>query len=179
MTTLIDGYPQPITEILEETETIETHHHSQERWMGLAASPTATHFADNATMTPFVVTSGTDDFGDWMQILGPDDTPIIAGKEAFDPHRMDVVDVDDTLTTTLIQFAAGDTDAATAYAAGDYTEIQFVPQSKVNDSQPPYILNSEQVPAGNKAWVRAWVDGATDSDISFFVGIHEYDEYDG
>jgi hypothetical protein len=56
MTTWIDGYPQPVTEILEEVVEIETHLHSRERWFGLAALPSGeTHVADLDTIAPFEV----------------------------------------------------------------------------------------------------------------------------
>ncbi len=62
-----------------EVIEVEKHLHSPERWLGLNGAPTATVFAD-ANETSYQIDSGNTVFGSWVQILGTDDTPVVAGK---------------------------------------------------------------------------------------------------
>lgn len=151
---------------------IERHIHNRERWLG-ARSPVIgeSYVADAVSMTPFVITSGNDGFGAWVQILGSRDTPVRAGMERFDIHRLLITDVGTNRIITRIQIAGGSS-GNDALAAGNYTEIMITPEQ--NARQEPVTMMDFRGTVGTKMWARCWVNGQNNSDIDFFIGIHEY-----
>ena len=164
-----------ITKItLTDSQETEQHLHNRERWAGLAAVPSGeTHRADFNVMTPFVMDAGVNAFGTWLQVLGSNDTPVIAGMTEFDFHRIIISDVETNNTVSRIQIAWG-VDGATAFAAGDYTEIMLSPAGATSPQDAHNII-CNRILDGTKVWVRCWVAGASTSEIDFYLGLHEYD----
>ena len=94
-----------IDEILEEAEYTEHHLHNREKWFGDAAVPVGEdHVADRVggTTTSFQLVAGNNDFGQWVQVLGANDTPVEAGKTLFDAHRYLVTTTNHFSTWTLL-----------------------------------------------------------------------------
>ena len=141
-----DPIQYDVNNIYDEVVEIDTHLHSPERWLGAKAVPTATVFAE-ANETSYQIDSGNTVFGAWLQILGTDDTPVIADKAYFDFHRVLITDVEET-TTYRIQFAHG-ADADVAVAAGDYTEV--IIKFGVGQVKPtPFDVQNERLAAGEE-----------------------------
>lgn len=153
----------------------ERHFHSPECWLGAAAAPAGeTHVADVDMMTPFVVTSGNDTWGPWIQIAGSDDTPCRAGMVKLDLHRVLVVDVsaDANKKQALLQLAGG-TSGAAALAAGAYTTANYVPEK--DGKSAPIVAQDRRFLAGTKGWARLWVEGEDAETHSIKIGLHEYE----
>lgn len=168
-----DGLGDEVNSLSYRVAEIERHFHSRERWMGLATVPVGeTHRADVDSMAPFVVTSGNDTYGAWLQILGSGDTPAVSGGVKFDLHDILITDVSTARIITRIQIAFGDT-AAGALSAGDYTEFMIHPEKTTSES--PFAIQMPRNNAGTKVWARVWADGETAHDVEFFYGFHEYE----
>jgi len=154
----------------------ETHLHSYERWFGAAAEPSGeTHVADriNKDITAFQTDAGNDDWGNWLQILGSGDTPAVAGKAAFDIHRVYIKAVERNTSLYLIQIGFG-TSGAAALSANTYTELVFTPQS-VTAEEVPLEMQVDEVDAGTKVWIRICVPDQDTGTMDFYIGLHEYD----
>lgn len=157
------------------TEELERHFHNWERWFGLAAVPNGEiHVADLITdnPSPFQADGGNDTWGAWVQVLGSSDTPAMAGNTQYDLHQMDIMTVERSNATHLIQAALGASGAA-ALAAGTYTDLVFRPQSVQGRAAPIPFLTRRQ-DTGTKAWVRVLVKGQNTGTMDFYIGCHEY-----
>ena len=157
---------------------IEKHFHSRERWMGKAASQTATDWALESTLTPFTAISGTGVFGvdtnDEALVLGTDDTPVIAGMVKYDLHYILVATLSaDTPYILRLIYGAGT--MAAADSAGQYTDIMvhnIVTGSKAGGVPLPVMM--PRVTCGvDKVWVRAKC-ATNNATATFFIGLHEY-----
>jgi len=160
----------------EQLYEVERHLHNWERWFGLAGSPSGeTHVADRigTTTTAFQADAGNNTWGDWLQVLGSDDTPADSGNVKYDLHRI-IVDASERTGLHLVQVAFGASGAA-ALAAGDYTEFVFSPGTPQKVPGPVDIIDRRKA-SGTKAWLRVWVPGQDTGTIDFFIGIHEYVE---
>ena len=152
---------------------IERHVHSGARWFGAAAIPTATHLADRIgpSIAAFTIDAGNNAWGAWVQILGSDDTPAVAGKAYFDPHQM-VISDNELAAIYFLQFGRGASGAA-ALAAGNYTELVFDMTAKAGG-----VINGIQTgraPAGSLLWARCLSPLANTAWLKFYIGIHEYE----
>jgi hypothetical protein len=158
-------------------EEIERHIHGQEKWLGLAASPSGeTHRADemDGSIQPFQLVSGNNDFGPWLQVLGSSDTPIKSGNLFFDAHRYLVTSTNST-SPFIIQAVEGESaDLASKIANKDYTAVPYISATNNNDSGIEGIMSS-RVPAGSKVWLRCACVGQNGPVINFYYGIHEYE----
>lgn len=155
---------------------LERHFHSFERWFGAAAVPVGeSHVADRIgdTVTAFQADGGNNTWGAWVQILGSDDTPVIAGTVSFDGHRWLVTAVERANAVHFVQVAAGPSGAA-ALAAGVYSEFVVKPIT-TNARAFPGAIQSRRIPVGTKVWVRIWVVGQDTGTLSFFFGLHSYE----
>ena len=155
---------------------IEKHFHSDEDWFGLAAIPAAeTHRADDitiATLAPFQIDAGNDDWGTWLQILGSSDTPNRTSMVKFDLHNIQVVDSETTNVHSFIQIGWGATGAA-ALTAMDYTTIPYLsPTNQAAETAIPVMMS--RITAGTKVWARCLAVGANTMTLDFYFGIHEY-----
>ena len=155
----------------------EVHLHSNERWIGLAAVPAGTtHRADviGTAAGVFTLDAGNDTWGDWVQIIGSTDTPIDSGKVEFDAHRLQVL-AEQVDAWHYIQMAWGDVDAATALAAGDYTEVTWYSGDKKH-SISPIMIQCDQIDAGTMVWMRCWAVAKDTGFLYIYIGIHEYNK---
>lgn len=155
---------------------IEKHFHGREKWFGAAVTPSGeTHVADRmaTSAATFVLTSGNDIFGSWVQILGSSDTPVTSGMVKFDTHRFLVTGTNDT-SPYIVQIISGESaDFATKLAAEEFTETPYIAATNNNDSGIEDVM-SIRLDVGTKVWARCRCIGQTTKTISFFYGIHEY-----
>jgi hypothetical protein len=157
---------------------IERHFHGRERWRGKKAVQTATDWADD-TLAPFRAISGNNTYGadanDEAQVLGTEDTPIIAGMVRYDLHRIMMVGAS-SQTVYKLRVVYGTGTMADAITAGQFSEICIM--SDPSAAQVPHDVFEVIMPRGTcgstKVWVQAWnaTDNAT---IDFLVGLHEYE----
>ena len=170
----IDTIDGNVDDIKEETIEIDTHIHSYETWFETAASPSGeTHIADEIGFGggSFQLDADNDDWGSWVQLLGSSDTPHVAGKVAFDLHRVEVESTERD-ETYFIQISVGDSGDA-GVSAGNYTDIVFTPLSNQLDGGPNE-LQMAKVTSGNKVWARCKCPGQNTALFNFYFGIHEY-----
>lgn len=162
--------------LMGHLKEVENHLHNFEKWFGLAGTPAGeTHRADrmDGVISPFALLSGSSDFGNWVQVLGSDDTPVQAGKVKFDFHRTIVIDTDST-APFIIQIIAGEsTGFAAKLAAEDFGEFPYVASSNNNDSGISELID-ERYDSGEKVWFRAACVGQNAKTINLYIGIHEY-----
>lgn len=163
--------------LLQEVYEIEHHLHNREKWLGLAGTPAAeTHRADRVggATAPFVLTSGDNTFGAWIQIMGSEDTPVESGKTLFDAHRL-LVTGSNSVLPFVVQIVSGESAAIAAkITAEEFTELMYIASSNSLDSGIEDILTN-RVPIGTKVWARAACIGANGTTISLYYGIHEYE----
>ena len=158
------------------TEEVERHLHSYERWFGAAVTPAGeTHIGDRigTTVTAFQADAGNNTWGSWLQVLGSDDTPADVGMATYDPHRIMVTALESANAIHFVQFALG-TSGGAALTAGTYSELVFKPLS-VQGQETILMIQTRNIAAGTKAWLRLWVVGQNTSTMDFFIGIHEYE----
>lgn len=162
----------PVSEIYE----IDRHFHNREKWFGAAATPSGdTHVADRYVggITAFTLTAGDNTFGDWVQILGSSDVPVVAGNKYFDAHRAMVTGTNST-APYIIQIVGGESaDIAAAIAAEAFTEAPYISGSNNNDSGITDLMSSRVV-VGTKVWARCACIGQNGTTLSFYFGVHEY-----
>jgi hypothetical protein len=160
----------------ENAEIVQDHFHNRARFLGARAGWDGTNevnAASNDSLTPFLIDAGNDTWGGSYCILGTGDTPVIAGKALWD-FRWITITQTERNTLYRIRFAWG-ADYASAIAAGDFTEWEFIPLSGGQDSGPIEVEITRR-PAGTKLFAATWCLGANTGTISFTIGLHEYDE---
>lgn len=156
-----------------DAEVAESHFHNYEQAFGVAAVPTATHWGDPDSLTPFVATSGNGAFGAETQVLGPADTPFRAGMTYFDPREWSIIDV--SKNTPYIVRVIWGTPAQTVAQAETLKQYSawFVHQLTAAGNNKPQEGRIVRVPAGSQLWVK--VKNATNlATMSFGTTIHEY-----
>jgi hypothetical protein len=156
---------------------IERHLHSYERWLGLAASPSAeTHRADQisgvAIPAPFVIDAGNNAWGLWVQVLGSADTPVISGSAYYDFHRLAIVNIERSFHY-FVQVALG-ASAAAALSSGDFSDLVYEAPSAAT-GEAPILVQTRRKAAATKAWIRCICPGQDTATMSFFIGLHEYE----
>lgn len=89
---------------------IERHFHSYERRIGLAASPSGeTHVCDRVItgVSPFTLTAGASDFGNWVQLVGSTDVNAViwplGGVVYHDPHKVVFTAASNTSLVYVVQ----------------------------------------------------------------------------
>lgn len=164
-------------EILKEVVEIETHIHSDEKWFGPAAVPDAElHVADRITTvsTSFQADAGNDDWGNWLQVLGTNDTPVHADRTKFDFHRMIIVGHEHNTTEYDIQIVDGEgAGIAAKLVSEDFTEIPILTGGG-NTEVGPVELQEHRIDSGKKVWIRIRANGQNTGTLDFKIGIHEY-----
>ncbi len=164
---------------------IETHFHSNERWLGKKADQSGSTWAED-TLTPFIAISGNNEYGtdhtgaenaiDEASVLNTGDTPIAIGQVMFDLHRLLIIDVaHDTPYKLRIVYGTGT--RANAVLAGQYTEVvvQFdAVNPQLSAGVPVEIRMPRLISGANKIWIEAW-NVTDDSEVEFLVGLHEYE----
>lgn len=153
---------------------IERHLHSGARWFEKAIAPVGeTHVADRigTGISAFSMDSGDHTWGDWEQILGPDDTPATPGRLYFDPHLLAIAS-NERAGVYFVQFARGATGDA-GIAAGTYTELALDITIKAGGVIVP--IQTGRAPVGIKLWARCMCPAFDTGLLNFFFGIHEYE----
>lgn len=178
---------RPITDLNDSTQTqiddietlsnkIDTEPHAPERFCGLNSSPSfPTTAADFNTMTPYQATSGNDDWGAWLHIIGSTDTPVISGKDTYDIHEVEISSVS-TAAFTRMQIGWDATTTTAILSNNTYTEVVYQPSGVgINISAAPIGIRMPDLDVGVLMFVRVWMDGQNAATVDFFVGTHEFD----
>lgn len=179
MVNLPTGLVQKIEGSYAEAQQAANHLHNRERWFGKLAVQTATDWGEEAGLTPYRAISGNADFGsdpnDEALVLGTDDTPAIAGKTLFDPHRLVVID-QSVVTVWVLRLIYGTGTMSAAEAAGQYSDVMIIANSAITilAGGAPFNVILPRLNCGvDKLWVRA-KNATNNATIDFFMGIHEY-----
>ena len=157
---------------------IEKHFHSRERWFGINGDQSGNNWAAY-NLIPFIAISGNNGYGsdadDEAKVFGTDDTPVISGSVKFDLHRMLIIDADHT-TVYRLRIVYGTGTMADAITAGQYTEIMVkYDHALFGGGGVPTEIQMPRLNSGSdKVWIQAW-SPADNSQIDFFIGIHEYE----
>lgn len=152
---------------------IERHLHSSASWFGAAATPSGeTHVADRIGpgIAAFRLDAGNETWGDWVQILGSDDTPARTSQVYFDPHEI-VVTAAERTAVYFVQIGRG-TSGAAALAAATYTEVVFDTTNKAGGVI--VSMQTGRAPVGSKLWARCLAIGFDTGTLDMYLGIHEY-----
>ena len=138
----------------------------RELWLGARGAPDGTHRATTDSLTVFTVTSGNDDYGNAVHVLGSDDTPITDGKTKLTVSRLYCTALSSS-TPWKLRVAWGTGTFDEAVAAGDYTEVVLAETGHVTVFSP-------KLDVGTNLWVQGW--NATNlATLSFLYGIQEHD----
>jgi hypothetical protein len=147
------------------------------KWYGLAATPDAElHRADRMAdeIQPFTLLTGSKTFGNWVQILGSSDTPLVAGMKLFNINEF-LVTVTDSTTAFIMQLVSGESaDIAAKIAAEKFDEFPYIAATVANDSGI-IELKRLKIEAGTKVWCRACCMNESAKSISFYFGLQEFD----
>lgn len=173
-----DGLTGVNNSLAYRVNEIERHFHNRDVWFGVATTPSGeTHVADiiGGGIQSFRLTSGNDDFGSWVQVIGSSDTPTFGGSAAyFDSDRFIVTGAQST-NEYVIQIATGESAGLAAkITAGQYSTAMHISSSFFNDSGVG-DYRTIRVATGEKVWARACCIGANAQTIDFYVAIHEYE----
>ena len=144
------------------------------RWFEAAATPDGEdHVADRigSGSGAFQMDAGNDTWGDWLQILGSDDTPVMTGRAYFSPRRFIVEDTE-RATTYFVQMGRGASGDA-ALTANNYTE--FVYSATVQKDVAVMEVHTGRAPAGSKVWIRCMCPGNDTATMDFYFGITEFE----
>jgi hypothetical protein len=157
-------------------DIIEEHSHAYERWFGATGGVGP---GSQSSLTAFRVTSNAvaNTFGASIVVLDGTETPVDTGKLSFDPHRIQILGVQNDSKTYRLRLANNSNGAATyaaAVLAGDYTEVCLILTNAVNP--PPTNILSKRVPAGTIIWAAIATKDAVAQWFDFIIGIHEYDD---
>ena len=164
------------TAIREALEIIDEHVHSYERWFGSTAG-VAPGLETN--MTPFRVTSAgvANTFGAPILMFDGTETPAQVGALSFDPHRIQIVNVQNNGVTWRLRLANninGAANYAAAVLAGDYTDV-VLSIDKTQADSVPVSVQTKRLPNGTIIWSAVATSNAIAQWLDFVIGIHEYD----
>jgi len=154
--------------VFQDNVVIDDHFHNREYCFGVAAIPTTTHFADQDSLTPFVLTSGLGVFGTEVPIFGSSDMPVRPGSMLYDARVLSIVAADNP-GPWIIRYVWETTPgqgAAAAEAAGQYSEIYPVLGVIVFD------FKHDRIVPGCMLWAKAL--NSIVSTISILIAEHEY-----
>ena len=158
---------------------IERHHHGNEKWFGLAGTPSGeTHRAGRITLNPasFQADAGNDTWGSWLQIMGSEDSPVVAGNAYYDFHKILVTDHERNSTVYKMQIAGGESAGLAAkISAEEFTEIMFITPGAAGGQNDPLEVMSPRAAAGVKCWIRILAKGADTGTLDFTFALHEYE----
>lgn len=160
----------------DEIENVEHHFHNNEKWFGLAGTPIGeTHRADrmDGLIQPFQLIAGASAFGSWVQIFGSGDSPVVPGMTRGDSHRAMITETNST-NPFIIQLIAGEyVDIIANLLAQEFTEFPYIAATNAIESGITEVM-SKRFTQGVKLWARCACVGATGTNISFYIGLHEY-----
>ena len=169
-------------------DELEKHFHNREFWLGEhEVRSLEDDCGQRETMAPFQTDAGngtindyTLGYGDPLCVIGRNDLPITDDGVKYDFHRFVVVDVESTADKKVhkAQIVYGRRTFAAGLAALQVVDVPpFVPLRgaafTVVDIMMPRLLCG-----ADKVWVRHWVDGVNTATMDFFVGLHEYPQFE-
>ena len=173
----VNGLEGVSNSLAYKVEEIERHFHGYEKWFGVAAAPAGeTNIADRMAggIASFQLVAGADTWGNWVQILGSSDTPVLAGNAKFDLHRIMVTTTNST-NPYIIQVVSGESAGiAASLTAETFTEFGYISASNNNDSGIVDIMEHRKN-VGTKMWARTCCIGGNATTINFYIGLHEYE----
>ena len=153
-------------------EGIEKHFHNRERWCGISADQSGNDWALPAGLNPYQAISGNSDFGsdpnDEAKLMGPDDSPGIAGMVKFDMHRI-MITAASMANDWVLRIIWGTGTMADAETALQFSDVMV--QEARKGSPIPIMMPRQDV--DTKVWLRA-KSATNNATIDFFIGIHEY-----
>lgn len=169
-----DRTKHSLEKIGDEVYETEHHLHNRERWFGKKGTPTGTDWGDQASLTPYRVISGNDDFGqdagDEAELLGVDDTPAITGMTLFDAHRV-MIEASSNANSWVLRLVYGTGTMADAETAGQYTDFMVTEARK---GAPVEVISERGTAGATKCWLRG-KNATNNATLDFFIGIHEYE----
>ena len=164
--------------VIDVAEIIEEHLHSSEVWFG--ASPGGVGPGLQTSLTPFRVTSAAvaNTFGAAIVVLDGSETPVRAGMTFFDPHRLQIINIQNNAKTYRLRVASnrlGHTSWAAAVAAGVYTDICFKIDTTTRDASP-FNMQAPRQRAHAIVWAAVATLDAVAQWVDVLFAIHEYAE---
>jgi hypothetical protein len=158
-------------------DIIEEHLHSNEVWFGSTGGVAP---GSQNSLTGFRVTSAAvaNTFGAAILVMNGSETPVRAGMKYFDPHRIQILNVQFGAKTYRLRIASnrlGHTSWATAVAAGVYTDVVFKIDNTALDSTP-IAIQSKRQNVGAIVWAAVATADAVAQWVDILFGIHEYDK---
>ena len=167
LTTTNDNVSDVYTDVVE----ILGESNASEFWFGSDPSPIGeASIATQSSMTAFQINAGNDDYGDWVQIIGSDDTPIMSNTDDFHVHDYIVTDWQRNNKLHKIQVSFSDTGDG-GIAVGAYTESLWYSPA-VTGISTPVEIGSSKFANGTKVWARVWIDGQVSGTFDFLFGLH-------
>jgi hypothetical protein len=156
-----------------EALVVDEHIHNYSVVFGVAAVPTATHFADVERLSPFTVTSGNGTFGAATNVLGSADTPFRARMTTFDPREIHAVSVS-VATQWILRWIWGTASQteAQAEAALQYSNV-IIQQAVVTGISFPQEVRMYRLPSTSQIWVKG-ENATNNATLTFLFQIHEY-----
>lgn len=174
----VEGLLGVVNSLAYRVHELERHMHNRDVWFGIATTPSGeTHAADivGGGIDPFELTTGNDDFGAWVLILGSSDTPTFGGSAAYFDSDKFIVTSTSSTNSFVLQVATGESSGLAAkITAGQYSTAMYISGSNLNDSGVGQY-RTVRVAAGEKVWARACCIGANAQTITFYTAIHEYE----
>lgn len=146
-----------------------------ERWLGKLAVPAGSKVTSKTSLTSFQASTHADanTFGTAVLVMDSNDTPNIAGSNAFTFKRMRVSAVETAGKTYRLRIAyaaSGESSYANAVANEHFTEIIATAAGEYIDVHMP-LLDPK-----TKVWVAASKADATAKTIDFMFSVVEYEE---
>ena len=174
----VDAILTVVNTVYSSVTIHDVHFHTYERWFG--ASPGSIGPGLETTMLPWRVTSSATAnlMGNAIVLFDGTETPSQAGMLSFDPHRIQIVNVQNNGKTWRIRIAdnsGGHANFAAAVAAGYYTDI-VISIDKTQADSVPIDIKEKRFNNGTKLWVAVATQDAVAQWLDFVIGIHEYDQ---
>jgi hypothetical protein len=150
---------------------------NNDKWYGVAATPNAEiHVADRMVdeIQPFALLTGSKTFGNWVQILGSSDTPLIVGKVKYSISKALITTTDST-TAFIIQIVTGESaDIAAKIVTENFYEFPHVAATNANDGGIIEI-GTPNIVSGKKVWARACCLNESAKTINLYFAIKEFE----
>jgi hypothetical protein len=158
-----------------DSEVLEDHFHTKERWFGKLNPQTATDWAEGASLNPYVAISGNGVYGaganDEALVLGVDDSSTADGMY-IDVHRI-FISSTTSITDWVLRMIWGTGTMAAAIAAGQYSEFMF--DIAAASRSTPVDVKMPRIPVDTKVWLQG-KNATDDATVSFMVGVHFYQD---
>lgn len=174
-----DGVAASLVALVRESLDVlaehDEHFHNLERWWGATGAPSETNAIAATVTVDFAATSGADDWGAAIPILGTADDPTPNSQLIFDAHRIIFTDLDADTSLWRFRIIFGYGTSAAAIGAGQWTEIPVITNA-VPGNRSGGVASQVKIirlPVGIKLWAQSW--NQTGGEIlSFQWGVHGY-----